>query len=854
MSHSAAQMTVAQALQIALQSHQQGRWQEAANLYQRVLDADPNNVNALHLLGLLIYQAERNYPLAEQFIRRALALHPTWPEALNNLGSVLRDSGRLVEALEYFQQARTLKPDYAEAAFNTGLCQQQLGQHREAVESLRQALALQPNRLQLRLLLCQSNRMLGRHGDVRAHAKTIPPTAAEYPQAQVELGLSLLVENGPTAARDHFARLIERFPKFGPARLQYAYVRTLCGETSQGIAELETLVAEDPSLIDGWLQLGNSRLASGQAEAAVAAFDRALALAPNLIEAALPRTQALLNLGRKEEALLQLQRYFGAKPDDTGALRAAIDLLTERRAWNEAADYCRRLHELEPSGVNIRISLAKLLNEAHRYQESIAVLRALLTELPEQVEALNLLAVALGETDQIDEAITLCQRAIEIEPSDGAAYSNLGNLYRRIDRQSEAEASYRRGLELNPAWPEGLNNLANSLKDQGRYREALATYRQALELSPDFAGCWSNLGNLYSKLGRHHEALEAFESGVAASPLLAETHVNAALVQLSLGHFEAGWRNFEWRFRGRERRDYPMPPCPARPEVRLPSELMPIDWRDRRVVLLKDQGLGDELFFLRFAQVARARGAYLMYVPDERVQPLIEHLPLIERFCRDGEDVDRVDYVFAIADLPMLLEADQVEDIPPSLPLQIKPAAAEAVAARFSELGLGQRPLLGVTWRGGSEVKRNGALSKQIDAGRIAALLRDLPVDIAILQRNPSAAELASFEAELGRPVFDLSALNADLEQMLALLARLDDYVGVSNTNMHLALGIGKTARVLVPNPADYRWMAEGDSSPWFPGFSVYREQPPEEDRPDADPWQTALERLRSDLTAAFLR
>ena len=87
----------------------------------------------------------------------------------------------------------------------------------------------------------------------------------------------------------------------------------------------------------------------------------------------------------------------------------------------------------------------------------------------------------------------------------------------------------------------------------------------------------------------------------------------------------------------------------------------------------------------------------------------------------------------------------------------------------------------------------------------------------------------------------DLSALNEDLEAMLALLALIDDYVGVSNTNMHLRAGVGKTARVLVPCPAEWRWMAQGDESPWFPGFKVYRQ------KTDGN-WNEALGRLAADL------
>ena len=93
----------------------------------------------------------------------------------------------------------------------------------------------------------------------------------------------------------------------------------------------------------------------------------------------------------------------------------------------------------------------------------------------------------------------------------------------------------------------------------------------------------------------------------------------------------------------------------------------------------------------------------------------------------------------------------------------------------------------------------------------------------------------------------DFSDLNDDLEGMLALLALIDDYVGVSNTNMHLRAAAGRTARVLVPQPAEWRWMAGRASSPWFPGFSIYRQSL------DGS-WTQALARLREDLAAGAVR
>ncbi len=135
-------------------------------------------------------------------------------------------------------------------------------------------------------------------------------------------------------------------------------------------------------------------------------------------------------------------------------------------------------------------------------------------------------------------------------------------------------------------------------------------------------------------------------------------------------------------------------------------------------------------------------------------------------------------------------------------------------------------------------------MSKIAPIDGIAEALRGLPATLIALQRDPGELEIAELAKLIGRVVHDFTAINDDLEAMLALVGRLDDYVGVSNTNIHLMIARGGTCRILVPNPPDYRWMTGGDFSPWFPGSRIYRETP-------EGGWRLAFEALRADLKAA---
>jgi hypothetical protein len=160
--------------------------------------------------------------------------------------------------------------------------------------------------------------------------------------------------------------------------------------------------------------------------------------------------------------------------------------------------------------------------------------------------------------------------------------------------------------------------------------------------------------------------------------------------------------------------------------------------------------------------------------------------------------------------------------------MRIEPLAERLAEMRERLSTFGPPPYIGVTWRGGiaPNKQREGAwrLYKKVDLSVIAGALQGVGGTVIALQHNPMRGEIDALSAALRRPVHDATALNDDLEGMLALLALLDEYVGVSNTNMHLRAAVGKTARVLVPVPAEWRWMRCGKSSPWFPGFGIYRQ------------------------------
>lgn len=136
-------MSISSLLQQALAHHQQGRYQQAQDLYYQVLMMDARQFDALHLLGVLLRQ-RGDADAAVAMIGRALDVDPKQASAHCNLGVALADVGRLDDAVHSYERAISLQPAYAMAYGNRGNALRKLGRLEEALHSHDKALLVAP--------------------------------------------------------------------------------------------------------------------------------------------------------------------------------------------------------------------------------------------------------------------------------------------------------------------------------------------------------------------------------------------------------------------------------------------------------------------------------------------------------------------------------------------------------------------------------------------------------------------------------------------------------------------------------------------------------------------------------------
>ena len=577
------------------------------------------------------------------------------------------------------------------------------------------------------------------------------------------------------------------------------------GALGEGEGLLRRVLGEMPAHGGAKLLLARARRFGGDFESAATLAEEAGRQMPRDPAPRLEAALAYAAAGRYARAEVSARKALRLAPGMVPGLLVLAEVLRLAGKPDQALVEARRAAALAPGAYEARFAHANALFDAQRFEDAAAEFEAASRLRPELIDALYNRARALINLGRPGEAELLLRQCVELQPGAGDAYENLAAICGGQNRFDELFALCDLGIERcanpGPLW----QLKADWHLILGRADDCLACHTRAIAIEP--------------------------ESDAAARARLRTNH---ALALLTMGRNAQGWREMRWRW---DRASL----ASRHPNFAIDPSALPRDLSAKRVLIVQEQGLGDELFFLRYAPLLRTRGALLSYQGESKMHALLGgRRDLFERLLAPQATPEGADIVVLSGDVPEAAGGDIVAP----LPLVADPTLLAHWKERLAALG--PPPYLGVTWSAGLGTDESFRLRRQVQIKQVpvedlGAALRGVPGTVIVLQRNPVAGTMARFRDAIGRQAHDLSALNEKMEDMLALLRLLDQYVCVSNANTHFAASLGLACRVLVMRWPEWRWRATGVSSPWFPGARLYRQQ--------ADGgWAAPLERLRGDL------
>ena len=407
-------------------------------------------------------------------------------------------------------------------------------------------------------------------------------------------------------------------------------------------------------------------------------------------------------------------------------------------------------------------------------------------------------------------ADSLHRKVIEAEPDNAEATSYLGVIAMRSGRPTEAERWLKHAVALAPHHAEYHVNLGMFRQMRGDEAAALTAYADAIRLEPSDAAAHNNLGLLLQEMARPEAAIAAFRKAVDAVPAFADAHWNLALALLAVGDFEHGLEEQEWRFRAAPMRES------WEKRTQFPT------WRGeplhgKRILILAEQGFGDILQTIRYAEALTERGASVVVEAPAEIAALMRTTRGVTLVAPRGGPFPPCDYQVALMSLPYVF-GTRLDSIPSMVPY-ILPDVARS--ARWQGL-LGEKTKLrvGINWSGNPLQARNR--TRSIPLAMLEPLLRHDNIEWINLHKGMAVDDIARLPPELS--LRDLMPHAADFADTAALIRELDLVITTDTAVAHLAGALGAPTLTLLDAAPDCRWLLGRDDSPWYPTMRLIRQ------------------------------
>lgn len=383
--------------QQALTAHQQGRFDEAENIYRQILETAPDHPDILNLLGL-IAQAKGVHNQATELFYRAIKKAPKHAPFYFNLGISLSALGKNVEALDNLQKAAEFESDVKEIYNQQGMVLHRLHRIPEAQQAFLKAINLDKDYSEAKTNLA----MTYYESDQNKAVKFLEDISAQYPEeilSRYHLS-TLYFDRGDIEKSKTYALAAQQLnPSSDDISLVLGLIAQKENKPAEAKMHFQTAVEQNPRNIAALLNLANAETNENDFKQAERHYKKALDLEPNSLDAHINYANMLYHQERLSEALEEYRAAVIINPHSAEISNNIGIILKDLGEFEDALGLFFNAYNLDSDRVEYSVNIMETLILLYRRDKETALLIAenWLKHSPQNIFAQHANAAFKGE-------------------------------------------------------------------------------------------------------------------------------------------------------------------------------------------------------------------------------------------------------------------------------------------------------------------------------------------------------------------------------------------------------------------------------------------------------------------------
>ncbi len=483
---------------------------------------------------------------------------------------------------------------------------------------------------------------------------------------------------------------------------------------------------------------------------------------------------------------------------------------------------------LSLSDKNIDYIMAKLYTDLKNFSKADLIYQELINIKNISKDIIYSYCDNLIKYKKEDDVILFIKTFQKEHINDSTLKSILGLAYYQKKQFELAKSIYLESINLNNKRSKTYSLLGDCFLAVGDFDNAMLNYHKSLDIHPNNKTALNNLASLNYYKGDLSKAEKIFELSLKHNKNNYDAHFNLAQCQLAQGNFSKGWVNYRYRWFASQFNS-----------IKLNTNIPEFNLKKNKknLLLWSEQGIGDQILFLRFLKELEPHINNLFIKIDPRLHEIIcriyPKINFLDKNYKYGRNV--INAQMPIGDIGSLFVTNTSCLIKNKNYLTADDTLTKKLKNNFKTK---KKYICGLSW-----ISKNKDIGdkKSISLKILKPILSIKNIEFLDLQYDDTHDERKKFYDNHKIKINKIETIDNfnDLNGVASLIDMCDFIITVSNTNAHLSGALGKKTYLLLPKGKGrlWYWSSKNNKSIWYPTIEVLQQNV-------AGSWETVINNL----------